>query len=184
MSRVRWKLMKWAGVAASLTLFIVVLMLLKQWNWGPDWLRIGGGLLALWGLLALASRYMERKDARENFVHEIEVDGRVELRWPNLPAGKDIVMGRLATREDVEAGRAAFVMSDYSDKPASPARIDLPQYGAWRGAPGEHTAVIVFQAETDGELTMLGFWDVEGGSLDAEPLSKFELFGRTPPVAL
>jgi hypothetical protein len=66
--------------------------------------------------------------------------------WSRLPA----FTGRVATLDDVEAGRAVFALADTRDP--RPIEMDLPQPVIWWEEDGEQAAVAV-QAEAHGGAT-------------------------------
>lgn len=100
------------------------------------------------------------------------------VQWPPLPKS-EYVAGRVATKADVEAGRAVFVAENNGVLLGKPAKISVPQY-AWHRDGAKKVAVIVIQAEDVGPQRILGAKAVAGGYL-AGLASEFELLGQEPP---
>jgi len=100
------------------------------------------------------------------------------VQWPPLPK-TEYVTGRVATKADVESGRAVFVAENNGVLLGKPAGITLPQY-AWHRDGTKKVAVIVIQAEDVGPQRILGAKIVAGGHL-AGLETEFELLGQEPP---
>lgn len=85
--------------------------------------------------------------------------GRVDVSaWQALPH----VQGRLATAEDVAAGRALFVLDAPSDR-CAPAELSLPACGIQTLEDGVERPVVVVQAERLGADTLYGLRYLPGG---------------------
>ncbi|QNL18444.1 hypothetical protein HXX25_03255 [Hyphobacterium sp. CCMP332] len=77
--------------------------------------------------------------------------------WPNV----GFVSGRPANEEDIQAGRAVFMIQPESEA----ADISLPACALVNEQDGSQTAVVVIQAEIDGGETLLGVREIAGGNL-------------------
>ena len=93
--------------------------------------------------------------------------------WPPLPES-GFVRERIATLEDIAQGQAAFVLGQN----AIPIPISIPQY-AWHvdTTTIEKSPVIIIQAETNGNLQVVGYFTVGEKSLGIATLAEFELLG-------
>jgi len=76
--------------------------------------------------------------------------------WRTTPA----VNGRIATEDDVRAGRAVFFVKDG----ARPSDVDLPCCGLQTLETGEVQPVIVIQAEVIPDGTLYGVRPLTGGN--------------------
>jgi hypothetical protein len=100
--------------------------------------------------------------------------------WPPLP--KDgFISGRAATREDITAGRAAFVAKVNGVAVGKPATKFIPQY-AWMLQGDKKIPVIVIQAEIAEGQAIIGA-RLPNGTHAVATLQEFELLGRTPPTS-
>jgi hypothetical protein len=98
--------------------------------------------------------------------------------WPPLP--KDgFLVGRAATRADVEAQRAVFVAENNGVPLGKPLAIAIPQY-AWHVDGSTRTPVIIIQAESAGGQSIVGAKRANGQYL-AALLNEFELLGQERP---
>jgi hypothetical protein len=142
---------------------------------------IAGFVVVLWLLLDVLQRRLIREGmaAEERGLAKRSATPRGEvIDWPPLPVDA-VPLGRAATQADVNQGRAVFVMNELSGKPGEPVSMPLPQYGLV-----DSTPVAVFQAETDGVNTFVGFMDLESSSLDFASIHEVTLLGaRRPPSA-
>jgi hypothetical protein len=64
-------------------------------------------------------------------------------KWPPLPS-KGFIKGRAAHKDDVDEGRAAFVLDDNGKIVGQPIKVTIPQYGYFKE---DKIFVIVIQAE-------------------------------------
>jgi len=101
--------------------------------------------------------------------------------WPDLK-GIECVSGRAATREDVDSGRAVFVLMD-ADKPIGiPIKIRLPQYAFHVDAETKkRTPCVVIQAEEARGQKLIGCRILSGGKIMAGFLAEFILLGEKAP---
>ncbi len=98
--------------------------------------------------------------------------------WPPLPKN-EFMVGRAATKADVEAGRAVFVAAQGDALIGKPIAIEIPQY-AWHKDGEKRTPVVIIQAEEANGQQIVGA--VQGnGKFLAATLAEFELLGRNPP---
>ncbi len=101
-------------------------------------------------------------------------------RWPALPS--DIVEGRLATLDDVAAGRAAFTLGTTGPSAAAPSVVTLPQYALLLDD-GVPVPGVVFQAEEAFAIRSAAFQPAEAGR---QPqivlLDTLVLLGDLPPA--
>ena len=98
--------------------------------------------------------------------------------WPPLP--KDgFIVGRAATTDDVEAGRAAFVAAQGGIVIGKPIPIKIPQY-AWHRNGKTKTPVVIIQAEEASGQKIVGALQSNGQFL-AATLAEFELLGSNTP---
>jgi hypothetical protein len=67
-------------------------------------------------------------------------------------------------------------MTEVTGNPGRAVDIVLPQY-AW----ADETPVAIIQAETDGETTLLGIFDLESLTLDFAEARNVKLLGVDPP---
>lgn len=100
------------------------------------------------------------------------------LVWPSLPQA-GFVVGRVATKADVESGSAVFVAEKDGTPVSKPLKIAVPQY-AWHKDGSRKSAVIVIQAEEANGQGMIGAKTLSGSYM-AGLLEEFELLGSAPP---
>ena len=100
------------------------------------------------------------------------------IQWPPLPAS-EYIAGKVASKEDVAAGRAVFVAEKDGVQIGKPAKILIPQY-AWHRDGTKKTPVVVIQAEDIGSQRILGAKLAAGGFV-AGLAEEFDLLGRMPP---
>ena len=102
--------------------------------------------------------------------------------WPSLE-DVDSVSGRAATKADVQAGRAVFLLQSEGDVSAgTPLDIEIPQYAYHVDEEtSERTAVVIIQAEEMADKSVVGALDVTSGQFIAALLSEFELLGSDAP---
>lgn len=85
--------------------------------------------------------------------------------WPDLPT-EGFLAGRPATREDVAAGRAAFVLQAEGVSRSRALPVTIPQY-AYHVDPetGKRTPGIVIQAEEAGGQQLVALRTLDGENL-------------------
>ena len=98
--------------------------------------------------------------------------------WPELPT-EGFISGRVATPDDVVAGRALF--STGGAPGAKPIAIAIPQYALYRNETGELVAGIVLQAEEAQGMRVAGFRPIDGGSAVIALVDDLELLGQERP---
>lgn len=97
--------------------------------------------------------------------------------WPALP--KDgFIVGRAATKADVEAGRAVFVAAKGDLVIGKPIPLQIPQY-AWHKDGKKKIPVVIIQAEDANGQKIVGARQIDGQYL-AAMLAEFELLGSAP----
>jgi hypothetical protein len=97
--------------------------------------------------------------------------------WPELPKS-GFVSGRVATKEDVDAGQAIFSMDG---KSKGPIEIEIPQYAIWTDQSGAEHPVIVTQAETaPNGMQIVGMKTLDGSDM-AATLAEVRLLGSKKP---
>jgi hypothetical protein len=73
--------------------------------------------------------------------------------------------GRVATEDDVKAGRATFYFGNLDELPAEPAPVDLPALAWWPAdADGPRRLCVVIQAERSDVQCTVGVRFVDGGN--------------------
>jgi hypothetical protein len=101
------------------------------------------------------------------------------INWPDLkPIGH--IKGRLATKKDVKAGHAVFVLqSDSRESNAASLDIDIPQYALHLNKKtGEETPGVIIQAEEAAQgQKIIGFIPIGSKKLVAALLHEFTLLG-------
>ncbi len=103
------------------------------------------------------------------------------IAWPPL-AGIPCVSGRPATIDDVNAGRAVFVLQDGENAIGVPLAMLIPQYAIHDDAESStKTACIVIQAERTEMGAILGCVSVVDGEMIVGGLHEFELLGASAP---
>ena len=76
------------------------------------------------------------------------------VKWPPLPT-EGFILGRAATRADVEAGNAVFVAADDDRIIVMPMPLEIPQYAYFVDS-GKRIPAIILQAEKVQGQTLLG----------------------------
>ena len=115
------------------------------------------------------------------FVFGVTAAAEETIVWPSL-GDVDSVSGRPATRADVEAGRAVFVLQSEDVSKGVPLDIAIPQYAYHVDADtSERTAVVIIQAEQLDDNHVAGARNVETGQFIAALLWEFELLGTDTP---
>ena len=92
----------------------------------------------------------------------VEIWGPIERHlWRQVPC----MTGRLATEDDVKAGRAVFYLGNPEEVPAWPAEIELPAPALLRDDDsGTLTPVVVIQAEESEIRCTVGIRFLTGGN--------------------
>src|SRR5258705_5633859 len=80
--------------------------------------------------------------------------GAQPVKWPPLP-GQGFIVGRAATKGDVDAGNAVFVAADGDRIIGVPRFMEIPQY-AYFVDNGKRVPAIILQAEEVQGQTLLG----------------------------
>jgi len=98
--------------------------------------------------------------------------------WPELPTS-GFIRGRAATKEDVTAGVAAFHLASKDDTPEGrPLPIEVPQYAFHHDeSTGIDTPVIIIQAETNGDMSVIGYVEAKAAVIGVGTLPEFRLLG-------
>ncbi|MFN3235634.1 MAG: hypothetical protein ACE37D_01105 [Pseudomonadales bacterium] len=100
-----------------------------------------------------------------------------EINWPPLPTNA-FTSGKLATQQDVEAGRAVFSMQSGEELVGEYLDILIPQYAFHIDEEsGTKTPVIIIQAETNGVFDLVGYTSIADDSVGMGLVSEFELLG-------
>ncbi len=109
---------------------------------------------------------------------ETKASNSPDRPWPPLP-DVGFITGRPATEDDVKAGNAVFVAKD-GDQPIGRALdIAVPQFAIFMDeANHQRKKVIIVQAEQAHDTKLLGYREVETGTLGVGTFSEFELLGR------
>jgi hypothetical protein len=82
-------------------------------------------------------------------------------QWRRVPH----TSGRVATEEDVKAGRAAFYLGNLDEVPARPAAMELPALAWWpQDDSGPRRLCVVIQAERSDLQCTLGVRFIDGGN--------------------
>jgi len=103
------------------------------------------------------------------------------VQWPDLPT-TGFVSGRPATKEDVNAGNAVFVLESGGRPVGTPLKIAIPQYAIHVNAEsGEQTPGFVIQAESAGKQSIVGFIVLPGRTVFAGTLPEFKFLGTKRP---
>lgn len=101
--------------------------------------------------------------------------------WPSLD-DIDSVSGRAATKEDVEAGRAVFLLQSEDVSKGMPLDITIPQYAYHIDAEtNERTPVVIIQAEELQGNQIVGALSIASGEFLAALYWEFELLGSAVP---
>jgi|SRR5688572_25078674 len=98
--------------------------------------------------------------------------------WPELPTS-GFIRGRAATKEDVTTGVAAFHLASKDDTPeGQPLGIDVPQYALHHdNETGIDTPVIIIQAETNGNMSVIGYTEAKTAVIGVGTFPEFRLLG-------
>jgi len=98
--------------------------------------------------------------------------------WPELPTS-GFIRGRTATKEDVTTGVAAFHLASKDGIPEGrPLEIDVPQYAYHQDEEaGIDTPVIIIQAETNGDMSVIGYMEAKTAIIGVGTLPEFRLLG-------
>ncbi|MDY3351823.1 hypothetical protein PG357_07465 [Riemerella anatipestifer] len=79
--------------------------------------------------------------------------------WRNTPSTNN----RVATIEDVEKGRAVFVIENVSPSSLKPYKIELPKLAYWNDVElGQRKLVVIIQVEETPDGIITGYKDFEG----------------------
>jgi hypothetical protein len=104
----------------------------------------------------------------------------MSIAWPDLES-VSYIRDRAATKEDVEAGRAVFVLSDEGVSIGAPLDIPVPQYSFHVDQEsGTRTPCVIIQAEEARGQKFIGCRLLDG-SIMAGTFPEFVLLGATPP---
>lgn len=99
------------------------------------------------------------------------------MGWPELPTS-GFISGKVATTDDVAAGRAVFSQQGGS---SSPIDMEIPQYALWTDDSGNEHPVIVVQAEHGPNgMEIVGLIAADGSHAVAT-LPELELLGNEMP---
>jgi hypothetical protein len=80
--------------------------------------------------------------------------------WRNAPHMRD----RVATEEDVKAGRAVFHFQNLDEVPAWPADVQLPALALWRKESGKQVPVVVIHLQESATQRTAGVRYFDGGN--------------------
>ncbi len=87
--------------------------------------------------------------------------GAIDIHdWQTAPC----VIGRVASEDDVKAGRAAFYLGSPDEIGAEFADIGLPHCAIWTDEHNEQVAVIIIQSERAGDKHYIGFRFLDSGN--------------------
>jgi len=101
--------------------------------------------------------------------------------WPDLKSVA-CVSGRPATKDDVAAGRAVFVLQDHGAPIGEAMKIEVPQYAYHLEADTkERTPCVIIQAEQARGQKLIGCKLLEKGGMMAGLFSEFVLMGDKVP---
>ena len=101
--------------------------------------------------------------------------------WPSLD-DIDSVSGRAATKADIEAGRAVFLLQSEDVSKGMPLEIAIPQYAFHINAEtNQRTPVVIIQAEELQNNRIVGALSIESGEFIAALFWEFELLGSVAP---
>jgi hypothetical protein len=101
------------------------------------------------------------------------------FQWPSLPRD-GFMVGRAATKADVDAGRAVFVAAQGGQNIGVPMAIDIPQYAYFLDK-GKRSPAIVLQAEEAQGQKLIGA-RLLNGTYVAGFAADFELLGKVAPA--
>jgi len=101
-----------------------------------------------------------------------------DIKWPPLPKA-GFVVGRAATKDDVDRGHAVFVAAENGVAIGKALDLTIPQY-AWFKDGKSRVPAIVVQAEEAKGSRLIGAHLVSGGDV-AGFASDFELLGQKVP---
>jgi len=104
--------------------------------------------------------------------------GAQPVKWPPLPS-QGFIIGRAATKADVDAGNAVFVAADGDRAIGVPRFLEIPQY-AYFVDNGKRTPAIILQAEEVQGQTLLGARLLDGQYMVGF-IGDFELLGARAP---
>jgi len=100
---------------------------------------------------------------------------------PDL-ASVEHVSGRLATKEDIDAGAAIFMLQVEGTRIGEPIDIAVPQYAIQtESASGNKMAVVIVQAEETEDQKIIGALGCKSDEFSLGLLEEFELRGTTKP---
>ena len=107
--------------------------------------------------------------------------GAQEIEWPELPSS-GFLYGRAAITADVDSGMAVFTLKINGKYVGEPIDIRIPQY-AFRidEETGVESPVIIVQAETTGEVSVVGFLTVGEEGNGVALFREFRLLGTELP---
>lgn len=104
------------------------------------------------------------------------------ISWPSI-SGFLCVSGRAATKDDISAGRAAFLLQDAGQTIGEAIAITIPQYAFHCDEQtGARQPCVVVQAEQARGQRLIGAASFSDGSLIVGLFHEFELLGTTPPT--
>jgi hypothetical protein len=103
--------------------------------------------------------------------------------WPPLTDFEG-TSGRLATKEDTHANRAAFLLQDEGgNRIGEPFDMPLPQFAYYVDhESGTRERCVLFQAEVADGKVYFGGWLIDQDNQVVGFASDFELLGTSPPV--
>ena len=101
-------------------------------------------------------------------------------QWPDLKTVA-FLSERAATKEDVDAGRAVFVLADAGKPIGAPMKITIPQYAFHVDSETKtKTPCVIIQAEEARGQKVVGCRMLDG-TIMAGTFPEFVLLGDTPP---
>jgi len=104
-----------------------------------------------------------------------------QINWPDLPED-GYLTDRAATTEDVDAGIAVFALKIDDEYVGKPVEMPIPQYAVRLDAnTGEEEPVLAIQAETNGEITAIGYKRVIDGEFGVSLIDEFRFLGQYKP---
>ncbi|HOF08686.1 MAG TPA: hypothetical protein PLV33_01675 [Opitutaceae bacterium] len=102
------------------------------------------------------------------------------VAWPELRTIA-CVSARAATPDDVNQGRAVFVLADAGKPIGVPMKITIPQYAYHVDAERKRTPCVVIQAEEARGQRLIGCILLPGREIMAGMFTEFELLGTEIP---
>jgi hypothetical protein len=97
--------------------------------------------------------------------------------WPALPQ-TGFLVGRSASRNDVSAGSAAFVLEKDGVAVGNPIKVAIPQYAYHlEGSNHARVACVIIQAEEFRGVQLYGYRSVQGNKVAVDVGSSFILLG-------